>query len=204
MAKTRRVHFSKKKRKSKQRTLKTIRGGAPSWMNAYMPSSKSATPAPATSSVATTPATSSATTAAATTAATKPKGFSYKAYAQNTLKANRSAFNMPVLLAALNSKLNALLVHNNVNYKFSNGYTARDYNISNVVAETANEGRGELIPNATRGQITGVQSAIYNTGKDAFAPKPTQPTPTPIQTLTPTPGPTPPIKPPKPSLISTN
>jgi hypothetical protein len=147
MAKTRRVRFSKKR--------KTRRAGG--YFDAYMPSSKKTPPAPATAEPAAEPAAEPET---------KPKGFSkssdYSAYAQNTLKANRSAMNMPVTLAAINTKLNALLIHNKVNYKFSNGYTARDYNIENVVAESSNEGRGELIPNSARGQITGAQSGIYN------------------------------------------
>jgi hypothetical protein len=173
MAKTRRVQFSKK-RKSKTRRYSTKRHGGASWTDAYMPSSKpAAAPAPATTT----------TTAPPTDTPTKTKGFSntsdYKAYVQNTLKANRSAMNMPVTLAAINTKLNALLIANKVNYKFSNGYTARDYNISKTVAESANEGRGELIPNSVRGQITGAQSGIYNKGTEAYASKsPKTPPPT--------------------------
>ena len=91
MVKTRRVRFSKKRKSKLQRYSKKRRGGA-SWTDAYMPSSKPA-PAPATAT----------TNAPPPTDATKTKGFSktsdYKAYVQNTLKANRSAMNMPVTLA---------------------------------------------------------------------------------------------------------
>lgn len=159
MAKSRRVRFSKKSKTKTKRHLKTRRGGG--YFDAYMPSTKKTPPATA-EPVAAEPVAAEPTTKPST----KPKGFSksgdYSAYVQNTLKANRSAMNMPVTLAAINTKLNALLIHNKVNYKFSNGYTARDYNIEKVVAESSNEGRGELIPNSARGQITGAQSGIYN------------------------------------------
>ena len=154
MAKTRKVRFSKKR--------KTRRAGG--LFDSFTSSSKKTPPPPPTAPV-TEPAIYEEEPVVAQPP-TKPKGFSkssdYSAYAQNTLKANRSAMNMPVTLAAINTKLNALLIHNKVNYKFSNGYTARDYNIENVVAESSNEGRGELIPNSVRGQITGAQSGIYN------------------------------------------
>lgn len=149
MAKTRKVRFSKKR--------KTRRAGG--YFDSFTSSKKTPPAAPAPMAAETEPVPTEPV-------ATKPKGFSkssdYSAYAQNTLKANRSAMNMPVTLAAINTKLNALLIHNKVNYKFSNGYTARDYNIENVVAESSNEGRGELIPNSVRGQITGAQSGVYN------------------------------------------
>lgn len=156
MAKTRKVRFSKKR--------KTRRAGG--LFDSFTSSKK--TPPPTTAAAEPVAAETElvATEPPVTEPATKPKGFSkssdYSAYAQNTLKANRSAMNMPVTLAAINTKLNALLIHNKVNYKFSNGYTARDYNIENVVAESSNEGRGELIPNSVRGQITGAQSGVYN------------------------------------------
>ncbi len=155
MAKTRKVRFSRKR--------KTRRAGG--LFDSFTSSSKKTPPPTAAAEpVATEPVAAEPVTVQPV--ATKPKGFSkssdYSAYAQNTLKANRSAMNMPVTLAAINTKLNALLIHNKVNYKFSNGYTARDYNIENVVAESSNEGRGELIPNSARGQITGAQSGIYN------------------------------------------
>jgi hypothetical protein len=69
--------------------------------------------------------------------------------------------NMPLTLATMNYKINALMVKNGVNYKFSNGYTAKDYTIDKVSGEAANEGRGELKPGAIRGKITGAQSAAY-------------------------------------------
>jgi hypothetical protein len=141
-----------------------------------MPSSKPATAAATAAAPAAAPTT---TAPLPPTDATKTKGFSnssdYKAYVQNTLKANRSAMNMPVTLAAINTKLNALLIANKVNYKFSNGYTARDYNIEKIVAENSNEGRGELIPNSARGRITGAQSGIYNKGTETYASKQTKP-----------------------------
>jgi len=154
MAKTRKVRFSKKR--------KTRRAGG--YFDSFTSSKK--TPPAAPAAAAAEPVAAETEPVVTEPVATKPKGFSkssdYSAYAQNTLKANRSAMNMPVTLAAINTKLNALLIHNKVNYKFSNGYTARDYNIENVVAESSNEGRGELIPNSARGQITGAQSGVYN------------------------------------------
>ena len=163
MAKTRRIRFSKKRKTKTKRPSKTRRAGG--YFDAIMPSTKTAAPAPA-------PGATPTTTTTSAPPATKTKGFSstsdYKAYVQNTLKANRSAMNMPVTLAAINTKINALLIHNKVNYKFSNGYTARDYNIEKTVAESSNEGRGELIPNSVRGQVTGAQSGIYNKGMETY------------------------------------
>jgi hypothetical protein len=69
--------------------------------------------------------------------------------------------NMPLTIATMNYKINSLMVKNGVNYKFSNGYTAKDYTLDKVSGEAANEGRGELKPNAVRGKITGAQSAAY-------------------------------------------
>jgi hypothetical protein len=88
-------------------------------------------------------------------------------YAKGSLKASRSAMNMPLTLATMNYKINALMVKNGVNYKFSNGYTAKDYTIDKVSGEAANEGRGELKPNAVRGKITGVQSGLYTTAMES-------------------------------------
>jgi len=82
-------------------------------------------------------------------------------YAKGSLKASRSAMNMPLTLATMNYKINALMVKNNVNYKFSNGYTAKDYSLDKVPGDASNEGRGVLKPGATRGKITGFQSAAY-------------------------------------------
>ena len=87
-------------------------------------------------------------------------------YAKGTLKASRSSINMPITLAAVNYKLNALLVHFGVNYKYSNGYTAEDYSIDNLAGEADNEGRGELKSGAQRGKITGFQSGVYNKAID--------------------------------------
>jgi hypothetical protein len=101
----------------------------------------------------------------------KSDGFSstshFADYAKGSLKASRSAMNMPLTLATMNYKLNALMVKNNVNYKFSNGYTAKDYSIDKVSGEASNEGRGELKPNAVRGKITGAQSGIYTTAMES-------------------------------------
>lgn len=98
------------------------------------------------------------------------KGFSktsdFTDYAKGTMKATRSSINMPVTLAAINYKLNALLVHFGVNYKYSNGYTAEDYSIDNLAGEADNEGRGELKSGAQRGKITGFQSGVYNKAID--------------------------------------
>lgn len=100
------------------------------------------------------------------------KGFSkasdYLGYVKNTAKGSRAALNMPALLDAVSSKLNALLIHNKVNYKFSNGYTAKDYDISQTPGDQTNDGRGILNPNATRGKITGFQSGVYNKGLDTY------------------------------------
>ena len=91
-------------------------------------------------------------------------------YAKGSLKASRSAINMPLTLATMNYKLNAIMVLLGVNYKYSNGYSARNYIINKIVGEAANEGRGELKPNAVRGKITGFQSAVYTkaTETDAY------------------------------------
>ena len=95
----------------------------------------------------------------------KSEGFSsashFADYAKGSLKASRSAMNMPLTLATMNYKINALMVKNSVNYKFSNGYTAKDYSLDKVPGDASNEGRGELKPGATRGKITGFQSAAY-------------------------------------------
>jgi len=136
-------------------------------------------PAPATTSAttsATTPTTTSTVNNSVTPKTndpTKPdKGFSkssdYITYLKNTGKGSRAALNMPALLDAVSSKLNALLIHNKVNYKFSNGYTAKDYDISQTPGEQSNDGRGILNPTATRGKITGFQSGVYNTGLDTY------------------------------------
>ena len=79
------------------------------------------------------------------------------------------AYNMPAILGALSSKINALLIHNKVNYVFSNGYNARDYDIESEPANGINDGRGDLKENAIRGEITGVQSKVYNKGLDAYS-----------------------------------
>ena len=78
------------------------------------------------------------------------------------------AYNMPAILGAMSSKINALLIHNKVNYVFSNGYNARDYDIESESANGINDGRGDLKENAVRGEITGVQSKVYNKGLDAY------------------------------------
>lgn len=100
------------------------------------------------------------------------KGFSktsdYLGYVKNTAKGSRAALNMPALLDAVSSKLNALLIHNKVNYKFSNGYTAKDYDISQTPGDQTNDGRGILNPTAVRGKITGFQSGVYNKGLDTY------------------------------------
>jgi hypothetical protein len=75
---------------------------------------------------------------------------------------------MPAILGALSTKVNALLIHNKVNYIFSNGYNARDYDIETVPANGNNDGRGVLNPNAKRGEITGIQSKIYNISSDKY------------------------------------
>ena len=86
----------------------------------------------------------------------------------DSVKASTKAWNMPAAIAAINTKLNALLVHNKVNYVFSNGYNARDYDISSVEGSRENDGRGVLVPGAKRGVITGFQSKIYNKGTDIY------------------------------------
>jgi len=78
------------------------------------------------------------------------------------------AYNMPAILGALSTKINALLIHNKVNYTFSNGYNAQDYDIETVPANGENDGRGILKPNAKRGEITGIQSKIYNISSDKY------------------------------------
>lgn len=171
MQKTRKHRKAKNKTYFKK-TMKTYRRGG--FLDKYLNSTKTTTP---TTTPETVPSSAINNNQPNTANAnvTKSKGFSstsdYVDYAKNTLKSNRSAMNMPATLAAINSKINALLIHNKVNYKFSNGYTARDYNIENVVAESYNEGRGELIPNASRGKITGVQSGVYNKGMDTYSNK---------------------------------
>jgi len=86
-----------------------------------------------------------------------------------SVAAQRSAksWNMPAMLGAINTKLNALLVGNNINYEFSNGYNARDYDMTNSPGTAENDGRGQLKPTAKRGKITGFQSKIYNMTTDS-------------------------------------
>ena len=85
-----------------------------------------------------------------------------------SVKASSKAWNMPAAIAAMTSKLNALLIHNKVNYKFSNGYNARDYTLADVSGSGDNDGRGVLLPGAKRNVITGFQSKIYNKGSDVY------------------------------------
>jgi hypothetical protein len=75
---------------------------------------------------------------------------------------------MPAILGALSTKINALLIHNKVNYTFSNGYNAQDYDIESVPANGDNDGRGILKPNTKRGKITGIQSKVYNISSDKY------------------------------------
>jgi hypothetical protein len=85
-----------------------------------------------------------------------------------SVKASTKAWNMPAAIAAMSSKLNALLIHNKVNYVFSNGFNARDYDISMVPGTGDNDGRGLLRKGAKRGTISGFQSKIYNRGSDIY------------------------------------
>jgi hypothetical protein len=85
-----------------------------------------------------------------------------------SIKASTKAWNMPAAIAAMNHKINALLVHNKVNYVFSNGYNARDYDLRTAEATSENDGRGVLIPGSKRGVITGFQSKIFNKGTDIY------------------------------------
>ena len=78
------------------------------------------------------------------------------------------AYNMPAILGSISSKINALLIHNKVNYKFSNGFNANDYDIENVPATGDNDGRGTLKENAKREEITGLQSKLYNMSTDSY------------------------------------
>ena len=87
----------------------------------------------------------------------------------SAVKASSRAWNFPAALSAINSKLNALLIHNKVNYKFSNGYNARDYSLLKESGSDDNDGRGILNPGAKRGVITGFQSKVYNIGTDTYA-----------------------------------
>ena len=89
------------------------------------------------------------------------------------------AYNMPAILGAISSKMNALLIHNKVNYEFSNGYNARDYDIASVAANGNNDGRGKLKDNAKRGEITGIQSKVFNMGTDSYNKYKSPATPTP-------------------------
>ena len=113
---------------------------------------------------------SSSNTSSQPSSTSKAQGFNktsdFTDYAKGTLKASRSSINMPVTLSAINYKLNALLVHFGVNYKYSNGYTAQDYSIDTLEGEADNEGRGELKSGVERGKITGFQSGVYNKGID--------------------------------------
>ena len=105
---------------------------------------------------------------ASKSSSSKSSSSDYLGYLKNTGKGSRAALNMPALLDAVSSKLNALLIHNKVNYKFSNGYTAKDYDINEIPGEQGNDGRGILKPNATRGKITGFQSGVYTTGINTY------------------------------------
>ena len=89
-----------------------------------------------------------------------------------SVKRSAKAYNMPAILGAMSTKLNALLIHNQVNYRFSNGYNARDYNIESIPADGNNDGRGILKTGSKRGEITGIQSKVYNIGSDKLTKKP--------------------------------
>lgn len=104
-----------------------------------------------------------------TTSKDEPKkyGSTYSGIKTSVIRSAK-AYNMPAILGALSTKVNALLIHNKVNYTFSNGYNAQDYDIETVPANGENDGRGILKPNAKRGEITGIQSKIYNISSDKY------------------------------------
>jgi hypothetical protein len=87
---------------------------------------------------------------------------------RTSLTRSAKAYNMPAILGAISTKINALLIHNKVNYKFSNGFNASDYDIESVTANGDNDGRGILKENAKREEITGLQSKLYNMGTDGY------------------------------------
>ena len=93
-------------------------------------------------------------------------GSKAKSYAQSVVKANQAALNMPVALAAQSYKINALLVHFKVPYIFSNGYDARDYSLEVEPANSKNDGRGKLNPNAKKNEATGFKSAFDDKRND--------------------------------------
>jgi hypothetical protein len=104
-----------------------------------------------------------------TTQSQTPKKYSSLTSGVTTsITRSAKAYNMPAILGAMSSKINALLIHNKVNYKFSNGFNAGDYDIESVPADGDNDGRGILKENAKREEITGLQSKLYNMSTDSY------------------------------------
>lgn len=154
---------SKKTRNPKSRTMKR-KGG-------FLDKIFKKNDASSTSSTTTKP--TQTPTASTTTTGTEPKKYgSITSGITTSIKRSAKAYNMPAILGAMSTKLNALLIHNRVNYKFSNGYNARDYDIASVPADGDNDGRGILKLGSKRGEITGIQSKVYNIASDKLAKKP--------------------------------
>jgi len=60
-------------------------------------------------------------------------------------KTAQKSVNVPLTLSVLTSKINALLVHNKVNYTFSDGTNAQNYSLQNAPGSVSNDGRGTKI-----------------------------------------------------------
>jgi hypothetical protein len=182
--KTRKIRGMKRKYNKKTKNAK--RGGFTDYFKKYVYSDPAAaTPPPSNPEINTTtpeintPNPEINTTASGTnppnpeintvTPSQTPKKYSSLTSGVTTsITRSAKAYNMPAILGAMSSKINALLIHNKVNYKFSNGFNAGDYDIESVPADGDNDGRGILKENAKREEITGLQSKLYNMSTDSY------------------------------------
>jgi len=164
--KTTRNKTTRKNKRYNKKSKTAKRGGFTDYLNNYFTKK----PTTETSTTETpTPETSKSETSTPETPSQEPKKYgSIKTGVTSSVKRSASAYNMPAILGALSTKMNALLIHSKVNYQFSNGYNARDYSIESVPANGDNDGRGVLNVDAKRGEIIGVQSKIYNMGNDSY------------------------------------
>ena len=161
--KTRKIRGMKRKYNKKTKNAK--RGGFTDYLKKYMYSDPAAaTPLPSNPELNTTNPEIYTTNQSQT-----PKKYSsLRSGVTTSLTRSAKAYNMPAILGAISTKINALLIHNKVNYNFSNGFNASDYDIESVAANGDNDGRGILKENAKREEITGLQSKLYNMGTDSY------------------------------------
>ena len=175
--KTRKIRGMKRKYNKKTKNAK--RGGFTDYLKKYMYSDPAAaTPLPSNPELNTTNPEINTTNPELNTtnpeiyttnqSQTPKKYSSLRSGVTTSLTRSAKAYNMPAILGAISTKINALLIHNKVNYNFSNGFNASDYDIESVAANGDNDGRGILKENAKREEITGLQSKLYNMGTDSY------------------------------------